>query len=244
MRQTILGGLLGVALALAALALLPSELRENAASPLGDESALPERPPNAPAPKDSAAAALPARAAPEPSATGPTPGVPDDDEAPSAPLGTHGERIDMLVAAGFAPARAAAIVDSEAQLRREAAEREYEATGTVRALTGSAQLASEAALRVELGDADFERYLASLGRPTAVAVAGVGEQSAAANAGLQAGDVIRAYGGERVFNLRELTELAQRRSIGETVAVTVVRDGVTLELYVNGGPLGLAPAAR
>ena len=151
-------------------------------------------------------------------------------------------RIDALVEAGFGRTRAEEIVSREAELRSAAAFRQYETTGTVGALTTSVQLEGDAGLRAELGDVDFERYLAALGRPTYVAVAGVAAESAAANAGLIPGDEIRAYGGERVFNLRELNELAQRRSLGETVAVAVVRDGVAMQLYVTGGPLGLTPA--
>lgn len=205
MRQAIFGGLLGAALALAALALWPAKLRDDAVSWVGHEATLPQRLPTAPTPKLSAASVPPAPAAPDRGAPGPMPDVSGDDAAPRAPLGTHAQRIHLLVAAGFEPVRAAELVGREAQLRREAAQREFAATGTVRALTGTAQRASQATLRAELGDDEFERYRAALGRPTAVAVGGVGERSAAANAGLQSGDVVRAYDGERVFDLRELT---------------------------------------
>ena len=103
---------------------------------------------------------------------------------------------------------------------------------------------SAAKLRAEIGDAEFERYLEALGQPTSVVIGSVEPASAAANAGLLPGDEIVAYGGQRVFNARDLSALTLQRGTGETVAATVVRDGQSLQLYVTGGPLGLVPAAR
>jgi hypothetical protein len=179
--------------------------------------------------------------------------APDDgiagDAADFAPDGAEDEPaaagdtpvVERLVAAGFSRARGEEIVRRAAELRLAAAYREYETTGTVRALGGSMRLASEAGLRDELGDEEFALYLGALGRPTRVVVAGVATASAAANAGLLAGDEIVSYAGERVFNLGELNALTARRSAGETVLTTVVRDGQPLELYVTGGPLGITP---
>jgi hypothetical protein len=241
MRQTVLLGLLGVAVALVALVLLWSSPIQNVDSSTVDAGAIRARPPNAPTEPMArvSVGVVPRR----PLAANDAPDVEEDESPPSAStLGTPESRIDALVGAGFARTRAEEIVSREAELRRTAAVRQYEATGTVAALTNSAQLDGEAGLRAELGDADFERYLAALGRPTRVAVGGVAAESSAANAGLIPGDEIRSYGGRRVFNLRELNELAQRHALGETVAVAVIRDGVAMQLYVTGGPLGLTPA--
>jgi len=154
------------------------------------------------------------------------------------------DRIALLIAAGFSPDRAAHIVRRESELRVAAASEEYAATGTVRALTGSVQNASAAKLREEIGDAEFERYLDALGQPTSVVIGSIDPASAAANAGLLPGDEIVAYGGQRVFNARDLSVLSLQRGTGETVGATVVRDGQALQLYVTGGPLGLVPATR
>ena len=69
------------------------------------------------------------------------------------------DRIDLLIAAGFSPDRAAHVVRRESELRVAAAYEEYAASGTVRPLTGSVQNASAAKLRAELGDDEFERFL-------------------------------------------------------------------------------------
>lgn len=154
------------------------------------------------------------------------------------------DRIALLIAAGFSADRAAHVVRRESELRVAAAYEEYAATGTVRPLVGSVQNASAAKLRAEIGDAEYEQYLKALGQPTRVVIGSVEPASAAANAGLSPGDEIVAYGGQRVFNARDLSALSLQRGTGETVAATVVRDGQTLQLYVTGGPLGLVPAAR
>ncbi len=151
------------------------------------------------------------------------------------------DRIALLIAAGFSPDRAAHVVRREAELRVAAAYEEYAASGTVRPLTGAVQNASAAKLRAEIGDAEYEQYLNALGLPTSIVIGSIDPASAAANAGLSPGDEIVAYGGQRVFNARDLSALSLQRGTGETVAATVVRDGQTLQLYVTGGPLGLVP---
>jgi len=242
MRQTIVAALFGVAVALAALMLWrnPSQDAERAAI---NADRLPTEAPSLPAPTESIAREpLPVEGVREPNAADAAPVTDEDEDAPSGNArGTPEARVALLVDAGFERARAEEIVGREAELRRAAAYREFESTGSVRALTGSAQLASETGLRAELDDDEFERYLTALGRPTRVAVVNIAADSPAANAGLMPGDEVLAYGGQRVFNLRELNDLAVRRSAGETVAATVVRDGQTLQLYVTGGPLGLMP---
>jgi hypothetical protein len=243
MRKTIGFGLLGVALAFVALALLPSNASwRSAGATRIDAEALGARSPSASAPPEPLPRVAAARDAPktlrvaDDAAVVEADDVPPSSIAPSTPV----DRIDEL-AAGLGRIRAEEIVSREAELHRTAVSRQYASTGTVYALTGSAQLEGEAALRAELGEADFERYLEALGRPTRVAVAGVAAESAAANAGVLRGDEIRSYGGQRVFNLRELNELSQRRALGETVPVEILRDGIALHVYVTGGPLGLTP---
>jgi hypothetical protein len=237
-------GLLGIVLASTALMLLRSSRTETAASAAVSTDTFDHAPRSAPSAAEAAA-----HVPPQPAARNAPPAADDAsaaDEPEDAPrgsaLGSPASRIDALVAAGFSAARAEEIVRREAELRTTAAYREYERTGTVRPLTGAAQTASEASLRAEIGEDDYERYLAALGRPTSINVASVAAESAAANAGLMPGDEIRTYAGERVFNLRELNESALRHSLGETVPLTVVRDGRQLQLYVTGGPLGLTPS--
>ncbi|GAB1261254.1 PDZ domain-containing protein [Aurantivibrio plasticivorans] len=95
------------------------------------------------------------------------------------------------------------------------------------------------ALRRELGDADYERYLEANGRATSVPVARLFEGSAAALAGLQTGDRIIGFDGQRTFNLRELNRVSVQGEKGETVLIEVLRDGARLQFAVERGPLGI-----
>jgi hypothetical protein len=174
----------------------------------------------------------------------PAPSAAAHDEADIVAAGDQepaggGDRIATLTAVGFTPTRAAAILRREAELRRAPYLAEYETSGTVRALGRGARSSAAAALRAELGDADYERYLEGTGQPRSVVVRGIETDSAAAHAGILPGDEIRAYAGQRVFNQRDLNSLMLAGTPGEVVATTVVRDGLLLELYVTRGPLGL-----
>jgi S1-C subfamily serine protease len=240
MRRSLPFGVLGLAVVLAGWAFLSSrETREAPPAEIAGGAAWPNAarsPPDAPPSADGeSAGASPASSRDVREADA----VDTELDGDASNAGSGASRVDLLVGAGFTRDRAEQIVQRDRELRRAAVYREYETTGTVRPLSGGAQLASDVALRQELGDADFERYLAASGRPTRVVVAGVAAGSSAAHAGLMPGDEVLAYGGERVFNFRELNELALKRSIGETVATTVVREGQTLQLFVTGGPLGV-----
>lgn len=176
------------------------------------------------------------------SSSSPTSSV-DSSESSSYTLASEltADRVQRLVEAGFSRERAEELLRTESQLRRAAVESEYAATGTIRALNGSAPAAVGARLRKELGDEEYARYLEALGEPTRIRVPEVDPDSVAANAGIQPGDEIITYAGKRVFNPRELNSLMLKTAEGETVATTVLRDGQPLQLYVTGGALGIAP---
>jgi hypothetical protein len=205
----------------------------------------PEAPPAEPAPALRAAprpTALPAPLPPSverPASVEPTAAAQArDTDEPPAPAATA-NRVDNLVAAGFSRERAAEILQREAELRLMAYAAEYSGTGTVRPFGSATRSGAATALRTELGDDEYERYLIGTGQPHSVVVRAVEAESAAAYAGLLPGDEIRSYAGARVFNQRDLNALMQAGTPGDVVATTVVRDGQTLELYVTRGPLGL-----
>jgi S1-C subfamily serine protease len=102
---------------------------------------------------------------------------------------------------------------------------------------------TQRALRAELGDAEYERYLTATGRPTQVQVMDVLASSNAERAGLQAGDQIVSYAGSRVFDVRELNALTREGSGGESVTVEVRRNGQTVQVQVPRGPLGVSSGA-
>jgi S1-C subfamily serine protease len=94
-------------------------------------------------------------------------------------------------------------------------------------------------LRAELGDQDYERFLAARGVPTRINIMRVLASSPAQRAGLQQGDEIFAYDGVRVFDIQELNELTVGGTSGESVVVDVRRDGQNLRVVLPRGPIGV-----
>jgi hypothetical protein len=145
--------------------------------------------------------------------------------------------VEQLVDAGFAPDRAEWINRRSEELRMQTLQAQYDATREGRA--PEPRVGVEQTLRSEIGDADYERYLAALGRPTGVGVRDVLASSPAETSGLRAGDQIVAYDGRRVFDMRELDALTLEGTPGESVVVGVLRDGQTLQLVMPRGPIGI-----
>lgn len=149
-------------------------------------------------------------------------------------------RVQRLVDAGISPDRAEWILQREAQVRlslmeaRYAAQRSGEPTDY-----GALQQEEMAAFRNELGSADYERYLEGTGRPTSVVVGSVLDTSPAQNVGILPGDEIVNYAGSRVYNMSDLNRAMLEGVAGETVTATVVRDGVTMQIALRRGPLGI-----
>ena len=169
------------------------------------------------------------------------------DGAPSAPRRRTGTdaRTARLVEAGFDPGQAAWILQRESQLQMEALQARYEAerTGDAMNFFQSRNVASDA-LRNELGDADYERYLAATGRSTSVAVSTVLDSSPAQRAGLRPGDEITSYDGKRIFSMSDLTRQTMEGLPGEQVVIDVLRDGVSMQVVVPRGPIGISGGRR
>lgn len=149
-------------------------------------------------------------------------------------------RVQRLVDAGISPDRAEWILQREAQIRLSLMEARYEAQRSGEASDyGAQQQAEMTAFRNELGSADYERYLEGTGRPTSVVVGSVLDTSPAQNVGIQPGDEIISYAGTRVYNMSDLNRAMLEGVAGETVTAQVVRDGVTLQVAIRRGPLGI-----
>jgi predicted metalloprotease with PDZ domain len=144
--------------------------------------------------------------------------------------------IDRLIAEGFAPDRAEWITRRTEELRMEALQAQYDAQRSGRPVDPAAGVQT---LRAELGDADYERYLKADGRPAHVPVRDVLASSPAERSGLEPGDEIVAYGGKRVFDMRELNALTLEGTPGESVVVDVRRDGQPVQLVMPRGPIGI-----
>jgi predicted metalloprotease with PDZ domain len=151
-------------------------------------------------------------------------------------------RLQSLVEAGFTRERAEWIERRTEELQVQAMQAQYEAQRNGR--PGQGPMDIERALRSEMGDAEYERYLGATGRPTEVQVFDVLASSSAERAGLQAGDQIVSYGGTRVFDMRDLESLSREGSASETVTVEVKRAGQTVTVQVPRGPLGVSGGGR
>lgn len=94
-------------------------------------------------------------------------------------------------------------------------------------------------IRQELGDDAYERYLYAGGRSNRVAVGSVIPMSPAERAGFQSGDVIKSYGGQRVFTGQQLVNLRSGGDSGSSVMVEVIRDGQIVHITMPRGPMGI-----
>ena len=108
------------------------------------------------------------------------------------------------------------------------------------------------ALKYEIGDAEYERYLAALNRPTALVVGEVLKGGVADSAGIMTGDEIVTYNNKRIFNRGQLDGLTKPQDTdiaGQLVPITVRRGGQTMQMMVPKGqelsvrpPLPVMPA--
>jgi serine protease Do len=74
-------------------------------------------------------------------------------------------------------------------------------------------------------------------KPAGALVASVNEGSPASKAGIQVGDVILEYEGEKIGNADELPILVARTRVGQSAKVTVSRNGKSISLNVQIGEL-------
>jgi PDZ domain len=150
-------------------------------------------------------------------------------------------RAAALVAAGFSPDRAEWLLQRESQLQMEAMQAAFDARRSGEPVDRfSPEMNPEAALRAEIGDAEYEQYLQANGRPVAVGVGMVLESSPAQRAGLQPGDEIVRYDGQRVFNYWDLSQQTMQGEPGASVIVEFTRDGVPMQALMPRGPIGIS----
>jgi membrane-associated protease RseP (regulator of RpoE activity) len=154
------------------------------------------------------------------------------------------QQIDNYVEAGLTPERAQWIMSRESELEMEVLRARYEATQNNASQQEIANITASSMLRKELGDADYAKYLEGQGRPTSINVREVMSNSPAQTAGLQPGDEIVSYNGQRVFDVSELNTLTYETRPGTSVAMQVVRDGQTMQVVVEAGPIGISGGGR
>jgi hypothetical protein len=186
-----------------------------------------------------AAAERPGAASAEPSTSAESASLPRLRRGPVPAENSQRGQVELLLAAGFAPDRAAWIAQRTAELRMAQLQAQYDSAREGKPFDATAMLAGERTLRSDLGDADYERYLQALDRPTSVPVRDVLASSPAQRAGLQPGDEVVAYDGKRVFDFRDLNALTLEGNAGESVVVQVRRNDQVLDLVMPRGPIGI-----
>lgn len=149
-------------------------------------------------------------------------------------------RLNMLIDGGFSEDEANRVIRMESEAQYKAMQAAYEAQRRGEASDPFyAVTAPQSLLREELGDSEYERYLAAQGQPTAIEVTQVLDSSPGNQAGLQPGDRIISYNGERVFSVTDLRALTLQGAAGEDVVIEIERDGVPMQLNLPRGPLGI-----
>jgi len=146
----------------------------------------------------------------------------------------------LLVEAGFSPDRAEWILKRESELQMQVMQAQFEARRAGERFNPFGPgMNPVATLRAEIGDAEYEQYLEANNRPTSVGIGSVLESSPAQRAGLEPGDEIVRYGGERVFSTQDLNQQTMTGEAGESVVVDIMRDGVLTQVVLPRGPLGV-----
>ena len=148
-------------------------------------------------------------------------------------------RVDRLIAAGFSPDQAEYVARRESELQMAQMQEIYDARQDGRRPDRSL-LDIQSALRQELGETRYEQYLEANGQPTSVRVGTVLDASPGQRAGLQPGDEIVAYGGDRVFSYGDLRDATLSTQSGQSVVVDIVRDGIPMQVVIESGPIGIS----
>jgi hypothetical protein len=155
------------------------------------------------------------------------------------------EALAPFLEAGFDPARAEYVkqLQDDLQLQRLYVRDQAEREGWIRSPRYRDAMEEiqqrEQGLVQDLGEDDYDRYLYSIGRPNRVLVGDVLANGPAQQAGIQVGDAILSYAGERIFEAGSLVNATREGTSGMSTAVEIERDGQTQVVYVPRGPLGI-----
>ena len=149
-------------------------------------------------------------------------------------------RVSRMVEGGFSEDEARQILQQESEAQYKAMEAAWEAQRNGETLDRFASTNStQSILRSEIGDDAYARYLEVQGQPTAVSVTQVLSGSPGTRAGMQAGDQVVSYNGERVFSMTDLRNQTMQGEPGEEVVIEIDRDGMRMQLTVPRGPIGI-----
>ncbi|MDG2304034.1 MAG: PDZ domain-containing protein [Candidatus Binatia bacterium] len=93
--------------------------------------------------------------------------------------------------------------------------------------------------RDEYGDEFYDWMLYTTGHQNRVEVADVMGGSAAADVGVQPGDYVISYDGQRIFSPSDLRDATVGGEVGELTPVEIIRNGRRTRLMIPRGPLGV-----
>jgi hypothetical protein len=159
--------------------------------------------------------------------------VPPEAEPTAAPRKSQEE---LLASAGFTAARARELRERSERFEQA---REY-LDKDARREEAAAVLELNRAQKKEIGEEAYGYMLWSAGIPNRVLVRDVFEGSTASRVGLQRGDVLLRYDGERIFETDELSFLVREPSDRARAELEVLRNGELIELSVPRGVLGVS----
>lgn len=94
-------------------------------------------------------------------------------------------------------------------------------------------------IRTEFGDDVYDLYLYAADKPNRVLITDVYPNSAAANIGIQRGDIILRYASAAIFSMRDLKQATVSGVDREPVSVEWEHNGMYLNATVQRGPLGV-----
>jgi predicted metalloprotease with PDZ domain len=149
-------------------------------------------------------------------------------------------RVATLIEGGFSEEDARRALQLESEASFKAMQLAWEAQRNGEAVDVMSNMSNpQSILRAEMGDEAYARYLDAQGQPTAIRITQVLSGSPGNSAGLQAGDELVSYNGERVFNVMELRNGTMQGQPGEDVVIEIERDGVRMQLALPRGPIGI-----
>lgn len=149
-------------------------------------------------------------------------------------------RVTRLVDGGFSEDEARRLLEQESEAAFQAMQADWDARRNGESVDFLDGLNNQQAiLRGQIGDDAYARYLAAQGQPTSVRVTQVLSGSPGTKAGLQPGDQVISYNGERVFNIAGLRQQTMQGDPGGDVVIDIDRDGVRMQLTIPRGPIGI-----
>jgi len=149
-------------------------------------------------------------------------------------------RVTRLIEGGFSEDEARRVLEQESESAFKALHLAWEAQRNGETIDRySSDFDPLAIMRSEMGDDSYARYLEAQGQPTAIKISQVLGGSPGSKIGLQPGDELVSYGGDRVFSIRDLRNGSMQGNPDEDVVIEIERDGTRMQLTLPRGPIGI-----